>query len=107
MTDAVHAILDQYRTAMMRADELKADADLAEERRKIILAQQSPDGLSERKADNAARTSAPYLAHIETQCIANVAAAKAKSEVEYLRMRLEIWRTRESSRREFAKHGER
>ena len=99
MADPVQELLDEYRAALSKAAALGAEAEHLEEMRKVVLAEQYVLTVPEWKNDAAARVSQSYRNHLKQLWRVKAEAAEAKGVVIHIAMRLEVWRTRESSRR--------
>ena len=102
MTDQAAVFLEEYRTAAHAAGRLQAEAEHAEELRKITLSNAiaTATETSVSKAEHLARAGKEYRDTITALYKAKVAAAEAKAQLDYLGKRWEKWRTQEASFRE-------
>lgn len=96
---SVDELLSDLGPALQSAAALEAQVEHAEHLRKVILAAEMPKDLPEWKADAAARCTARYQEHLEQMNLLKLSAGEARAKAEYLRSRLDVWRTRESTRR--------
>lgn len=97
-----NAFLEEYRSAASAAGRLQAEADHAEELRKIAYAKavgSQSSGMSAAKAEYVARTEPEFLSAVEALHQANLAAAEARAQLDYLGKRWEKWRTQMASAR--------
>lgn len=107
----IDQLLEEYGQALSAAARLDVEADVAEEARKTayakaVLVRVKMD-LSVMKAEYEARADQDYQAANFKQKAAAKEAGEAKAKVVYLAARLDVWRTRESTRRELLKQGDR
>lgn len=100
MTDAP-TLVDEYKDALQRVAELKANERAAEERVKIVFSTQvlAAGDVSAAKAEHVARASKEYEVAVAELKHARAAAGLAEAHAEYLRVRWETWRTRMSMRK--------
>lgn len=88
--------------AALAAGRLRAEAEYAEELRKIAFAKAvsaQPPAISVAKAENLARGSAEFLAYVDALHAANLAANEAAAQLDYLGKRWEKWRTQMATAR--------
>ena len=100
-------LLAEYGAALEAAAKLQAEAEYHEHHRKVVLAEQMDPYLPEWKADAGARISQPYIEKLNELAEATKAAGLARGKVLHIQARLDVWRTRESTRRAQLQQGER
>jgi hypothetical protein len=101
VTDSAAVFLEEYRTAAHAAGRLQAEAEHAEDLRKITLSNAiaTATETSVSKAEHLARAGKEYRDSITALHKAKVAAAEARAQLDYLGKRWEKWRTQMASAR--------
>lgn len=102
---SVDELLSDLGPALRAAAQLEAEVERLEHLRKVVLADEMPKDLPEWKADAAARSSARYQEFLKGLHNVKTGAGEARAKAEYLRSRLDVWRTRESTRRSQLQQG--
>jgi hypothetical protein len=103
VSDPVADLLRDYAAALEALARLDAAAEYAENRIGIVEAEQMDTDTAEWKGKAAARSSKEYKDAVDERRRAKEAAGHAKGQVLHIQARLEIFRTRESTRREMIK----
>ena len=106
MGNPLDTVLAEYRVALDDAERLAAEAEHLEHLRKVVIAEESDQTLPEWKADALARATQRYKGHLEQLHAVKLAAGAVKAKVTHIATRLDVWRTRESSRRARLQHGD-
>lgn len=101
MTDEVAAVVAEYRAALKEAATLGAELANAEDRAKVVFAEMvlRQGDMAVARAEYAARASDAYQEQVRAVANVRLKAADAKARADGLEKRIEVWRTRESSRR--------
>jgi hypothetical protein len=101
VTDHPAEFLEEYRAAASAAGRLQAEAEHAEELRKIAFAKAviAAGDVAVSKAEYVARSSGEFGSAVAALLSAALAANEAKVQLDYLGKRWEKWRTQMASAR--------
>ena len=99
--ERIDGFIAAYGHALEEAARLGAEETKLEEERKILFSKLVVDAgdISAVKAEHVARASASYREHGELLATVRLQCALAKAKAQHMTARLDIWRTRESTRR--------